>query len=91
MADSLLTSHPISVPVNHPDEINEIFDTISYLKGSSVIRMMANFLGTATFNKGITNYLRANSYSNAEQDTLWQFLTVAGQVYRDGQLSYITT
>jgi aminopeptidase N len=35
-----------------PDEINEIFDTISYQKGGSVIRMMANFLQLSTFNQG---------------------------------------
>jgi len=65
------------VPVNVPDEINEIFDTISYEKGSSVIRMMANFLQLPTFNKGISNYLHSNAYGNANQDTLWQFLTDA--------------
>ena len=27
--DSLLSSHPISVEVTHPDEINSIFDAIS--------------------------------------------------------------
>lgn len=31
--DCLESSHPISIPVNHPDEINEIFDRISYSKG----------------------------------------------------------
>ena len=31
--DALATSHPISIPVQHPDEIAEIFDTISYVKG----------------------------------------------------------
>ena len=61
------TSHPISVPVNVPDEINEIFDTISYQKGGSVIRMMANFLQINTFNRGITNYLHNNAYGNANQ------------------------
>lgn len=30
--DGLANSHPIKVPVNHPDEINEIFDSISYNK-----------------------------------------------------------
>ena len=30
--DGLVSSHPIYVPVNNPDEINEIFDTISYSK-----------------------------------------------------------
>ncbi len=65
--DSLQSSHPISVPVNHPDEINEIFDSISYGKGASVIRMMANFLGLETFNGGITNYLNMHKYGNAKQ------------------------
>ena len=32
--DALQTSHPISVTVHHPDEISEIFDGISYSKGS---------------------------------------------------------
>lgn len=30
--DGLTTSHPVYVPVGHPDEINEIFDRISYAK-----------------------------------------------------------
>ena len=30
--DSLVTSHPVYVPVSHPDEITEIFDRISYAK-----------------------------------------------------------
>ena len=32
--DSLESSHPISVVVNNPDQISEIFDTISYKKGN---------------------------------------------------------
>lgn len=31
--DALVSSHPISVEVYDPDEINEIFDGISYSKG----------------------------------------------------------
>ena len=31
-SDGLSSSHPISVPVNDPSEIGEIFDTISYEK-----------------------------------------------------------
>ena len=57
--DALETSHPISIPVGHPDEINEIFDRISYAKGASIIRMMDKFLSTGTFQKGLTNYLNA--------------------------------
>ena len=73
--DSLQSSHPISVEVHHPDEIGQIFDSISYGKGASIIRMMANFLGIETFNQGITNYLRKHEYGNAKQDDLWNSLT----------------
>ena len=73
--DSLQSSHPISVQVQHPDEIGQIFDAISYGKGASIIRMMANFLGIDIFNRGITNYLKLHKYGNAQQDDLWQSLT----------------
>ena len=43
--DGLDNSHPIEVPVGHPDEVGEIFDAISYCKGSSVIRMLNNWVG----------------------------------------------
>ncbi|XP_042874237.1 aminopeptidase N-like [Penaeus japonicus] len=68
--DSLESSHPISIPVGHPDEINEIFDSISYYKGASVIRMMYFFLTEATFKKGLTNYLTNFEYDAAAQDDL---------------------
>lgn len=57
--DALKTSHQISIEVNNPDEINNIFDRISYEKGASIIRMMHNFLGDKTFRNGLTNYLNA--------------------------------
>jgi aminopeptidase N len=55
--DALETSHPISIQVKHPDEIAEIFDSISYSKGATIIRMMDHFLKTDTFRRGLTNYL----------------------------------
>ncbi|KAJ8959933.1 hypothetical protein NQ314_006136 [Rhamnusium bicolor] len=32
--DALKSSHPISIKVNNPDEVNDIFDRISYSKGT---------------------------------------------------------
>lgn len=37
------------VDVNHVDEIDEIFDAISYRKGAAVIRMLQSYLGAETF------------------------------------------
>ncbi|GFY53408.1 aminopeptidase N [Trichonephila inaurata madagascariensis] len=73
--DCLKTSHPISLPVRHPDEINEIFDRISYGKGASIIRMMKYFLGDDNFKNGLMNYLNAKKFDNAVQDDLWKHLT----------------
>ena len=82
--DALESSHPISIPVKHPDEISEIFDRISYGKGASIIRMMDKFLTTETFRQGLTNYLNDLKYAAATQDDLWGHLTE--QVSKCGQL-----
>lgn len=34
--DALTSSHPVSVEIGHPNQISEIFDAISYEKGSTV-------------------------------------------------------
>lgn len=60
--DSLRSSHPIEVPVKDVLEVDQIFDAISYLKGSSVIRMLSNHLGVETFLSGVSDYLRKHQY-----------------------------
>ncbi|EDO47790.1 predicted protein [Nematostella vectensis] len=72
--DGLVSSHPIKVAVNHPAEINEIFDSISYNKGSCILRMLEDFLGENKFKKGLTRYLKRHAYGNAETDDLWKAL-----------------
>ena len=69
--DAMESSHPIEVPVSHPDEINEIFDGISYAKGASVIRMLYDFIGQDNFMEGVQNYLNKFSYANAKTNDLW--------------------
>jgi puromycin-sensitive aminopeptidase len=70
--DSLANSHPIEVPVHHPNEINEIFDMVSYAKGSAVIRMLALELGYETFRNGLRYYLKKHSYKNTVTQDLWE-------------------
>lgn len=78
--DALINSHPIEIPVRHPDEIGEIFDTISYNKGASIIRMLAAFLGEKVFQKGLAEYLKTHAYKNASTEDLWLALeSVSGK------------
>jgi puromycin-sensitive aminopeptidase len=70
--DSLSNTHPIEVEVHHPGEISEIFDEVSYSKGASVIRMLAEYLGYETFRKGLAYYLKKHSYKNTETVHLWE-------------------
>ncbi|GAV56139.1 hypothetical protein ZYGR_0BA00450 [Zygosaccharomyces rouxii] len=75
--DSLRSSHPIEVPVKRADEINQIFDAISYSKGSSVLRMVSKWLGEDVFIKGVSKYLQKFKYSNARTGDLWDSLSDA--------------
>ncbi|CAF4080772.1 unnamed protein product, partial [Adineta steineri] len=75
--DALKSSHPIEVPIGHPSEIDGIFDTISYAKGSSVIRMLHDYIGDDAFRKGLHNYLKDYSYKNTVTENLWSHLAKA--------------
>lgn len=72
--DSLRSSHPIEVPVKRADEINQIFDAISYAKGSCVLRMISRYLGEQTFMEGIRRYLKKHAYGNTQTGDLWAAL-----------------
>uniref|UniRef100_A0AAG5DQM7 Aminopeptidase n=1 Tax=Anopheles atroparvus TaxID=41427 RepID=A0AAG5DQM7_ANOAO len=82
--DADRNSHQISFPVTTDADIRRIFDPISYSKGAAIVRMMDNFLGTRAFKAGIGEYLRRFQFTNAEQDDLWDLLTVHG--HRAGTL-----
>eukprot|EP01095_Lingulamoeba_sp_RSL-Kostka_P011748 TRINITY_DN4557_c0_g1_i2.p1 TRINITY_DN4557_c0_g1~~TRINITY_DN4557_c0_g1_i2.p1 ORF type:complete len:672 (+),score=285.29 TRINITY_DN4557_c0_g1_i2:90-2105(+) len=73
--DSLKSSHPIEVEVGHPSEVDEIFDIISYSKGSTVIRMLHSFLGEEAFKQGLHNYLKKFTYTNTVTEDLWEALS----------------
>lgn len=75
--DSVRASHPIQVAVRDALDVNQIFDKISYLKGCSIIRMLASHLGVKTFLKGIAIYLKRHAYGNAKTYELWNALSEA--------------
>ena len=69
--DSLRSSHPIQVPIAHAEEVEEVFDGISYNKGSSVINMIYKVLGPEHFRKGLQLYFKRHQYGNTETVDLW--------------------
>ncbi len=72
--DSLASTRPIEFPVGSPEEANEMFDILTYSKGSSVLRMLEVYLGEETFRDGIRKYLKTHSYANTETADLWAAL-----------------
>ncbi|XP_078492244.1 solute carrier organic anion transporter family member 4A1 [Ciona intestinalis] len=48
------------------------FDSFTYSKGASFLRMVQGFLGEQTFTDALTNYLNDLAYSSATHDDLFQ-------------------
>lgn len=77
--DALGTSHPISVTVSNPIEIEAIFDTISYNKGAAILYMLQRVLGEDSMRFGLTLYLEKHKYANADTNDLWTSLSTASR------------
>nr|KAG5690868.1 hypothetical protein BaRGS_028900 [Batillaria attramentaria] len=75
VTDAGVSSHPIVVNVVSPEEINEVFDSISYSKGAAVIRMMEAMMGKERFFEGVSRYLKRYEWGNAKTDQLWEALS----------------
>ena len=78
--DSLRSSHPIQVPIVHAEEVEEVFDAISYCKGSAVINMINKVLGHENFRSGLQLYLKRHAYQNTATRDLWSAWTEAAKV-----------
>jgi tricorn protease interacting factor F2/3 len=72
--DSLTKTHPIMAKVHDPEEIEELFDEISYGKGASILRMIEAYIGSEIFKRGVAQYLQKFRYSNASGHDLWSHL-----------------
>ena len=74
--DSLRSSHPIEFRVE-PGQEGEVFDAISYQKGSSVIRAISDYLGEDIFLAGVQIYLERYAFGTTHTDDLWRALQEA--------------
>ena len=75
--DSLENSRPIEFEVATPEEAEEMFDVLTYEKGSTVLRMFEVFIGEEVFQKGVQEYLNKFKYDNTNSSDLWDSLSKA--------------
>ena len=72
--DALESTRSIEYPVHSPDDANGMFDTLTYLKGGAILRMLEQYLGAERFRDGIRRYLKHHAYGNTETHDLWDAL-----------------
>ncbi|XP_026222167.1 alanyl (membrane) aminopeptidase a [Anabas testudineus] len=80
--DALASSHPLSPPqedVQTTSQITEMFDSITYSKGATILRMLSDIVGEKVFNKAVKMYLKEFAYKSAEQKNLWEKIILAGE------------
>ena len=73
--DAQKVTRTIRAEANTPDEINEMFDGITYGKAGAMLGMVENYLGEETFRQGVHNYLAAHMYGNATAEDFWNAQT----------------
>uniref|UniRef100_A0A667XTN1 Leucyl/cystinyl aminopeptidase n=1 Tax=Myripristis murdjan TaxID=586833 RepID=A0A667XTN1_9TELE len=73
--DALNSSHPVIVKVDTAEQVLEMFDSVSYEKGASILLMLNASLPGEQFRKGIIEYLRKFSGLNTVTEDLWNSLT----------------
>ncbi|EXB36747.1 Puromycin-sensitive aminopeptidase [Morus notabilis] len=64
------------VEIHHARSIEQIFDAISYNKGSALIRMLQSYLGDELFqHKSLSSYIKRYVGKNAKTEDLWVVLS----------------
>jgi len=70
------------VEVPSADKLGEIFDTISYAKGSIICRMMADF-SSDKFKQILMTYMKNFQYKNATTSDL---LSICDEIFYDSAI-----
>ena len=78
--DARQGTHPIITPIRDVLQANQAFDSITYEKGESVIRMLEAYIGEQAFRDGVRRYMKAHAYGNAVSDDLWRELDQTASV-----------
>jgi puromycin-sensitive aminopeptidase len=78
--DGLHSTRPIEFPVEAPRDADAMFDTLTYEKGASVLRMLEQYVGPEVFRSGVRQYLDRHAYGSTETADLWRALGDAARL-----------
>eukprot|EP00742_Colponemidia_sp_Colp-10_P013607 GILJ01015381.1.p1 GENE.GILJ01015381.1~~GILJ01015381.1.p1 ORF type:complete len:845 (-),score=132.61 GILJ01015381.1:176-2656(-) len=76
-------THPVLCSVGNPRRIFDMFDTISYAKGASILRMVASLVGDRVMAQALTSLVHTHAYGNF---TTSDFLDAIKQHYTDASV-----
>ncbi len=68
--DQLPTTHPIAGTIENTEDAENIFDGITYQKGSSVLKQLYYFIGDEAFGEGLRDYIQKYQWSNTQLEDL---------------------
>jgi aminopeptidase N len=70
--DAIATTHPVVQHIATVEQASQAFDSITYSKGESVIRMLEAYVGPDAWRAGVRAYMKAHAYGNTVSDDLWR-------------------
>jgi aminopeptidase N len=72
--DARQGTHPVIMRIDDVSQTEGAFDTITYSKGSQVVRTLEATMGDDAFRDGVRRYIARHAYGNTVTDDLWQAL-----------------
>ena len=72
--DARRGTHPVIMRIDDVSQTEGAFDTITYSKGSQVVRTLEAYMGDDAFRDGVRRYIAAHAYGNTVTDDLWRSL-----------------
>jgi glutamyl aminopeptidase len=82
--DAKPSSHAIVVQnVTSSADITSLFDSITYSKGASILRMLEKIVGTNTFRDGLRDYLTMNAFDVGDPSIFYNklFTNISGEEF----------
>ena len=74
--DRLASTRQIRQPVNTPDDLANVFDTISYQKGAAVLSMFETAIGEERFRNGVRRYVYEHANGSARAEDFYAAIAI---------------